>query len=491
MERLALRSTRVVHPDGVGPATILIEDGRIGTVIRTATATGAGAGPATVEVPTPTHRLIDFGELVIGPGLVDCHVHINEPGRTEWEGFETATRAAAAGGVTTVVDMPLNSIPVTTNAAALAVKVAASAGKRYVDVGFWGGVVPGNAGELAGLARGGALGCKAFLVHSGIEEFPNATEADLRRAMPILRDQGLPLLAHAELDLGAPPDAAVRPARPRVYDQYLRSRPRAWEDQAIALLIRLCRETRCPVHIVHLSSASSIDSLRDARAEGLPVTVETCPHYLCLEAESIPDGATHFKCAPPIREHENREALWRALFEGVIDFVITDHSPCTPGLKLPERGDFQEAWGGIASLSLGLANVWTTAAARGATLGQLADWMSGAPAAFAGLGGRKGRIAPGYDADLVVWAPEETFVVEPERLYFRHPISPYLGMGLRGRVHKTFLAGREIFDGIGHPAGPIGELILHRQDHKSDHTGDHPGDHPATTDHRDKHLARS
>src|SRR6188768_2599580 len=297
--------------------------------------------------------------------------------------------------------MPLNSLPVTTSYAALSAKLSASKGKCFVDVGFWGGVVPGNTSALGELAAGGVLGCKAFLVHSGIDEFPNTTEADLREAMPVLRDAGLPLLAHAELDLGAELLTSDR----RSYRRYLESRPKVWEDEAIALLVRLCRETRCPVHIVHLSSAASLPILEAAKAEGLPVTVETCPHYLCLEAESIPDGATHYKCAPPIREHDNREALWQGLLGGIIDFVITDHSPCLPSLKLPELGDFHQAWGGIASLQLGLSAVWTEARRRGARLEQLADWMSSGPARFAGLGQRKGRIAPGYDADFVVWDP--------------------------------------------------------------------------------------
>jgi allantoinase len=391
---------------------------------------------------------------------------MNEPGRTEWEGFATATRAAAAGGVTTVVDMPLNSLPVTTTRAALELKVAASEGQRFVDVGFWGGVVPGNTDALVGLAEGGVLGCKAFLVHSGIDEFPNATASDLLEAMPVLRSHGLPLLAHAELDLGAP----AGPAHSRTYANYLSGRPAFWEDRAIELLIDLCRQTGCAVHIVHLSSASALPALRAARAEGLPITVETCPHYLCLEAESIPDGATHFKCAPPIRSHANREALWQGLFGGVIDFVITDHSPCVPGLKLAERGDFMDAWGGIASLSLGLPTIWTEAARRGATLAQLSRWMSARPAAFAGLAGKKGWIAAGYDADFVVWDPEATFTVTPERLFFRHPISPYLGRELRGVVHQTWLGGREIFDGTrpaneAHPAGATGKLLLGRRAH--------------------------
>ena len=460
-----LRSERVVTADGVCPATIVLRGERIEDVVR------GDAGLADVQ---------DVGALAISPGLVDCHVHINEPGRSEWEGFETATRAAAAGGVTTLVDMPLNSLPVTTDAGALAHKLSASEHKRFVDVGFWGGVVPHNLAELPALARAGVLGCKAFLVHSGIDEFPNTGREDLRRAMPILRDHGLPLLAHAELDLGpnmasslargpahfdsepAPGDPAQPGRDPRAYRGYLHSRPNAWEDEAIRLLVELCRESGCAVHIVHLSSASSIETLRRAKHEGLPITAETCPHYLCFEAESIPDGATEYKCAPPIREHDNREALWNALFEGVIDFVITDHSPCTPQLKQRERGDFQAAWGGIASLSLGLPAIWGEAARRGASLPDLARWMSSAPARFAGLTPTKGQLAKGYDADLVLWDPEASFEVTPERLFFRHKISPYLGRELTGRVHQTWLRGQVVYDGVGHPAGPLGRTLLYR-----------------------------
>lgn len=437
-------SRRVVSPNGIGPATVLLDGERIGEVV-------AGAEP----VPG-AH---DLGNAVIGPGLVDCHVHINEPGRTEWEGFETATRAAAAGGVTALVDMPLNSLPVTTTAPALAAKLAASTGKCFVDVGFWGGVVPGNASDLQQLASGGVLGCKAFLVHSGIDEFPNSTEADLREAMPVLRDAGLPLLAHAELDLGA----ELHTESPRAYQRYLESRPKLWEDEAIRLLIKLCRETGCAVHIVHLSSAGSIATLRAAKAEGLPITVETCPHYLCLEAERIPDGATLYKCAPPIREHENREGLWRGLLDGTIDFVITDHSPCIPALKLPDLGDFEAAWGGIASLQLGLPAVWTEARKRGADLLALSRWMSSAPARFAGLGARKGRLAAGFDADLLIWDPDAPITVQAQDLFFRHPVSPYLGQALQGRVQHTVLRGQAVYDGTGHPAGPVGRPLLHRQ----------------------------
>jgi allantoinase len=407
------------------------------------------------EVP----GVVDFGDRVLGPGLVDCHVHVNEPGRTEWEGFESATRAAAAGGVTSLVDMPLNSLPVTTSLAALEQKKAASAGKCSVDVGFWGGVVPGNVAALGALAEGGVLGCKAFLVHSGIDEFPNTSEDDLRAAMPVLRDAGLPLLAHAELDLGAELTQKDR----RAYSRYLESRPPRWEDEAIRLLVKLCRETRCPVHIVHLSSASSVPILRAARAEGLPITVETCPHYLCLDAESIPDGATVYKCAPPIRGRQNREALWQALLEGVIDFVITDHSPCIPELKLLERGDFEAAWGGIASLQLGLPAIWTEARKRGADLLRLFQWMSAAPAKFAGLGDRKGRILTGFDADLLVLNPDEEREVTAEGLFFRHKVSPYLGRALFGRVQTTLLRGACVYDGSQHLGTPMGRHLLHRR----------------------------
>jgi allantoinase len=441
-----LSSLRIVRPDGVGPGTVLFSGGRIEAVV-----------PERVVMP----EVEDVGDHVVSPGLVDSHVHVNDPGR-DWEGFETATRAAAAGGVTTIIDMPLNSSPVTTTPAALAAKLAASDGRCVVDVGLWAGVVPGNAGELVTLARAGVLGGKAFMVPSGIDEFGHVGERELREAMPVLRDQGLPLLVHAELDLGLA-SGAPAPADPRAYSGYLASRPRAWEDAAIALLIDLCRETRCPIHIVHLASASAIQGIRQARDEGLPLTVETCPHYLCFDAAAIPDGATAFKCAPPIRDRDNREALWAALFEGVIDAIVSDHSPCPPALKLADRGDFTAAWGGIASLQHGLAIVWTEAARRGARLDQLSTWMSAAPARLAGRHRSKGRLAAGYDADLVVWDPDDPFTVAAEDLYYRHPISPYVGAMLRGRVHRTFVRGHEVYDGHGHPAGPIGRILLHRE----------------------------
>ncbi len=445
MSRLALTSSRVVLDDGVRDATVVIDGDRIAEVRE-------GIDVRGDEVA------LALGDDVLAPGLVDTHVHVNEPGRTDWEGFATATRAAAAGGVTTLVDMPLNCIPVTTTAVALGIKLAAAAPQLWVDVGFWGGVVPGNVADLAPLAEAGALGCKAFLVDSGIDEFPASDASTLRAAMIELRKVGLPLLAHAELDLGAPP----RGPDPRRYADYLASRPSAWEDAAIALLIGLCRETGCAVHVVHLSSADSLPQIRAAKAEGLPLTVETCAHYLCLRAEDVPDGDTTFKCAPPIRDDDNRARLWAGLADGTIDFVVTDHSPCTPALKASERGDFHGAWGGIASLQLGLASVWTEACARGFDVARVIDWMSRRPAAFAGLGHRKGRIAPGLDADLFVWAPEHAFDVTVELLRFRHKQSPYLGRRLRGAVRRTWLRGTIVYDASCEGTAPHGRPLLGR-----------------------------
>ncbi|MCA8942309.1 MAG: allantoinase AllB [Planctomycetes bacterium] len=444
MSVFAIRSERVVTRGGVGPATIVVDGERI----------------ASVEDTTPTGIPVeDVGALVVSPGLVDCHVHVNEPGRTDWEGFTTATRAAAAGGVTTIVDMPLNCTPVTTDAGALRQKLEACRGQLAVDVGFWAGVVPGNADQLPELAAAGVLGAKAFLCDSGIDDFPMSTRDDLLAAMPRLRDAGLPLLAHAELASNA---SECAPGS-RSHRAWLESRPPRWEVAAIELLVELCRTTGCAVHIVHLSAAAALPTLRAARAEGLPITVETCPHYLCLAAEQIPDGATSFKCAPPIRDEANREALWAALRAGDIDFVISDHSPCTPGLKHVDDGDFGRAWGGISSLSLGLANVWTEARRRGFALDDLARLMSTAPAHFAGLADRKGSIASGYDADLCIWDPDATFEVDVDHLHFRHKLSPYLGRSLTGAVRATWLRGVRVFDGQSFGA-PTGRTQLHRHD---------------------------
>ncbi len=393
------------------------------------------------------------------PGLVDTHVHINDPGRAEWEGFEHATRAAAAGGVTTVVDMPLNSIPPTTTVEGLEAKRAAARGRCHVDVGFWGGVVPGNASALAPLASAGVLGFKCFLSPSGVEEFANVDEADLRDALPIVAALRLPLLAHAELPaLLRDPTAVVdgRPVDPRRYATWLESRPDACEQAAIEMLVRLATPCGAHIHVVHLASADALPAIRAARAAGVALSVETCPHYLTFAAEEIADGATAFKCAPPIRSRANRERLWQALAAGEIDFVATDHSPAPPALKRLADGNFLEAWGGIASLQLGLSAVWTGAAERGIPLERLAGWLAARPAALAGLGAKKGAIAVGRDADLVVWDPDAETIVDAKALCHRHPITPYDGRQVRGRVLTTILRGTTVFDRGDFPSPPTG-----------------------------------
>jgi len=430
-----LRSGRVVTGDGVGPHSIHIEGEAIVRV--------AGHD----DVP-PGARVVDVGDDVVLPGLVDTHVHINEPGRADWEGFETATRSAAAGGVTTLVEMPLNAIPATTTAESLRLKAESAQGKLAVDVGFWGGVVPGNSDHLEPLWRAGVFGFKCFLVPSGVAEFGHVGEPDLREAMPVLARLGAPLLVHAELP-GPIDDAAELEScvtwDGRGYHCYMETRPRAAENGAVALMIRLCREFGTRVHIVHLSSSDALPLLAAARRDRLPVTVETCPHYLHFAAEEIPDGACQFKCAPPIRERANNERLWDALGQGAIDLVATDHSPCPPAMKRLDAGDFASAWGGIASLQLGLAATWTGARPRGFGIERVAEWMSHAPARLAGLA-RKGRIAAGRDADLVVVRPDEEFVVDPATLYHRHSITPYAGARLRGVVTTTYLRGRPVFE---------------------------------------------
>ena len=424
----ALRSEEIITPSGARPGLVVVRNGRILDVL-----------PPDTAVSCPVH---DVGTRAVLPGLIDPHVHLNEPGRTDWEGFDTATRAALAGGLTTLVDMPLNSAPVTTSVASLALKRAATAGQLHTNCGFWGGIVPGNAAEVEGLIAEGVLGFKAFLTHSGIDDFPNATEADLLRVMPLLARHGLPLLMHCELSQD---DDAWKQNDKRSYANYLASRPKAWEDEAVALMIRLCEETGCPVHIVHLSSADSLPAIAAAKARGLPLTVETGQHYLFFAAEDIPAGGTAYKCAPPIRERANSEQLWQALQTGLIDFVATDHSPAPPDLKQLATGDFTTAWGGIASLQLALPVLWTAARGRAVGLPEVARWLSTNPARLIGQSHRKGRIAPGYDADLLVLDAAQTFTVTEELLHHRHKVSPYLGRELRGVVEQTYLAGQLVY----------------------------------------------
>ncbi len=432
----AIRSRNIVTPAEVRPGLVVVENRNIRSI-------------EPFDRNEHEMNVIDVGERFLLPGLVDVHVHINEPGRTEWEGFETASRAAAAGGCTCLVDMPLNCIPSTSSVTALEQKRSALKGKAHVDLAFWGAVVPGNAGEIKPLAQAGVRGFKCFLTHPGTEEFAMVTEADLRQALPSIAETGLPLLVHAELP--APIEEArtaleTEQADWRSYRTYLRSRPENAELQAISLMINLCREYSCPIHIVHLGTASALQQLANARAQGLPLTVETCPHYLFFEAESIRDGATEFKCAPPLRDSANRNGLWQGLADGVIDLIATDHSPCPPEMKCFESGSFRSAWGGISSLSLSFSAIWTEASRRGFTIQDVVRWMAEAPAKLAGLDETKGRIEPGFDADLVVVDLNTPFEVTPERLHFRHHCTPYLGQKLIGDVQMTLLGGRVCFD---------------------------------------------
>ena len=446
-ETWALCSRRVVTAVGTRAAMIMI------------------AGETIVDVTDirrqpDSYRVEDVGDRLVLPGLVDTHVHINEPGRKEWEGFTTATRAAAAGGITTLVDMPLNSSPVTTTVNALAQKIEVARGKLWVDCGFYGGVVPGVSEQIGPLIAAGVLGFKAFLCHSGIDEFPNATEADLREVMAQLAQAGVPLLVHAELTGTAPAPVPTTAALARSYRRHLESRPGEWEHEAIRLLIDLCRAYRCHVHIVHLSSADSIPLLARARADGLPLTVETCPHYLAFAAEEIPDGDPRYKCAPPIRERANRERLWDGLRSGVIDTIGSDHSPAPPELKHLETGDVWRAWGGIASLQLSLPIVWTEARRRGFTSDDLARWMAREPARLVGISDKKGEIAPGRDADLIVFDPDTNFIVNGIELHHRHKATPYEGQVLAGRVETTYLRGRAVYRSGGFIGTARGQTLM-------------------------------
>ncbi|MET9480404.1 allantoinase AllB [Streptomyces sp. NPDC006638] len=438
---LVLRSTRVVTPDGIRPASIAVTsaDGRIAAVL-----------PYDAEVP-PGARLEDTGDDVVLPGLVDTHVHVNDPGRTAWEGFWTATRAAAAGGITTLLDMPLNSLPPTTTAANLRVKREVAGPKAHVDTGFWGGAIPGNLKDLRPLYDAGVFGFKCFLSPSGVEEFPELDHDRLGRALAEITGFGGLLIVHAE----DPHTLAAAPQRGGSdYAGFLASRPRAAENAAITRLIAEARRLGARVHVLHLSSSDALPLIAAAKSEGVRITVETCPHFLTLTAEEVPDGATEFKCCPPIREAANQDALWQGLADGTIDCVVSDHSPCTTDLKTP---DFATAWGGISSLQLGLPAVWTEARRRGHTLADVARWMSTAPAALAGLT-RKGAVEAGRDADFAVLAPDASFTVDPAALQHRNRITAYAGKTLYGVVRSTWLRGARIAHD-GTLAEPAGRLI--------------------------------
>ncbi|BFU43683.1 allantoinase AllB [Krasilnikovia sp. MM14-A1004] len=422
MADLVVRSSRAVTPAGQRPAAVEIAGGRI-------------VGVHEHAARIPADRDVDLGDLALLPGLVDTHVHVNEPGRTEWEGFATATRAAAAGGVTTIIDMPLNSIPPTVNVDALKIKRAAADGQCHVDVGFWGGAVPGNAADLPALHDAGVFGFKAFLADSGVPEFPPLDPGELAGA---LAEVDARFVLHAE-DPHHLHAAASSPA----YADFLASRPPDAEHAAVATAIAAARAARARVHILHLSAADALPLIAAARADGVRVTAETCPHYLTLDAADIPAGATEFKCCPPIRDAANADRLWAALADGLITCVVSDHSPCTPELKHRDTGDFAAAWGGIASVQLGLPVVWTAARARGHSLAEVVDWMARRPADLVGLT-RKGRLAIGADADLVALDPDATFTVDPLRLHHRNPVTPYAGRTLSGVVHTTWLRGRSV-----------------------------------------------
>ncbi|ROO89692.1 allantoinase [Actinocorallia herbida] len=425
----AVRAKRVLLPEGEGPATVVVRDGKIAAIL-----------PYEADVEGVTGLSDD---LVLLPGLVDTHVHVNEPGRTQWEGFSTATRAAAAGGVTTIVDMPLNSLPPTVDVASLAVKKKAAEGQIHVDVGFWGGAIPGNAGDLAALHEAGVFGFKSFLIDSGVPEFPPLDPAGLEEAM---RTVDALFIVHAE------DPSLVGESRP-AFPDFVASRPPEAEAAAVRTVIEAARRTGARAHILHLAAADALPHLRAAQADGVRITAESCPHYLTLRAEDVPALATEYKCCPPIREGAHQDALWEALKEGVITCVVSDHSPCTPDLK---EGDFATAWGGIASVQLGLPVMWTQAAKRDIPLSTLVAWMSRAPADLVGLPA-KGRIAVGADADLVAFAPDEEFTVDAARLFHRNPVTPYHGRTLRGVVHTTWLRGAPTG---GEPAG----RFLHREE---------------------------
>jgi allantoinase len=449
-----VRSRRVVLPDRIAPACLHIRDGVISKI-------------ASWDEIDPSAELFDAANQAILAGAVDIHAHINEPGRTHWEGFERATQAAAAGGITTLMDMPLNSIPPTTSANALARKIESTVGKLWIDVGFHGGIVPGNGSDLPSLTRAGVIALKCFLCDSGVDEFPAVTIAQLATALHKLTGLDPWILVHAEASEileAARARLSTDPARGDwTYADYLRSRPDKAEYRSIEQLIELAQRSRARIHIVHLSSATALPLIAQAKAKRVAITAETCPHYLSFDAETIGDRATELKCAPPIRSAANRDKLWQGLKEGVIDVIASDHSPCPPELKAGANGNFAQAWGGIASLQCTLAAVWSEALQRGFTLADLTRWMCERPAVLARLS-NKGSLEVGKDADLICFAPEEEFVLQTAQLLHRHKITPYLGRRMRGVVKQTFLHGTLIYDRGRWIGPPRGQIVRTRRD---------------------------
>jgi len=442
----AIYSKNVVLPEETAPATVIMEDGRISSIVK-------DKAPAQMGL-----TVADYGELFVMPGLIDCHVHINEPGRADWEGFETATQAAAAGGITLLVDMPLNSSPVTVSVEAFHEKLRATDGKLSVHCGFWGGIVPGNNNQILPMIKAGVLGFKTFLCHSGIDDFPDISLEELEKSLPILADYGCPLLVHSEMESKHEGQHELS-ANPYSYKTWLNSRPASWENEAIRSLIKLCRKYKVRTHIVHLSSAGALDMIRSAKDEGLPLTVETCPHYLYFAAEDIPDKNTRFKCAPPIRERENNRLLWEAVKDNTIDFIVSDHSPAPLELKELESGNLSKAWGGIASLQFTLSAVCTKVLKDNISPAFISQWMSSRVADFLKLPS-KGRIAQGADADLVVWNPYEKSRTEPSMIRFRHKISPYEGEILDGVVEETYVGGEIVYQRGEKNNSRKGQIIL-------------------------------
>ncbi len=441
--KTAWRSSKIVTPTGIVDGVLLVDDDKIVAVTD------------GDEVPSG-YTLRDVGLAAILPGFIDAHVHINEPGRTEWEGFETATKAAAKAGITMVADMPLNSMPVTTTLDAWEQKVAAAKDKLYVNVALYAGAVPGNVNQLSTLVDSGAVAAKCFMVHSGIDEFPNTSIADIRQALLELRAHQVPLLAHAELEIGQSYDKR----NPRSYAAWVTSRPEQMEIAAIEALFDLCRETGAWVHIVHLATGAALPLIAAAKSQGLRITVETAPHYLYFAAEDIPDGATQFKCAPPIRSSQTREALWRGLIDGTIDMIASDHSPAPPAVKQLESGDFTNAWGGIGGLQFGPSATWTQMSQRGLGLPHLAHWWSTAPAKLIGMSALRGSLLVGKQADFVVFDPDATMTITEADIEHRHKVSPYVGEILRGKALTTVVGGQVVYDDENGCSQPKGRIVL-------------------------------